>query len=601
MKSYIDFFETLKGEFVGSLKFKNKFIRLWGTTTIDGTEVLNNKFYISPGFGSKNVNSLLKHLGALQNFSSSSFKGTTSYYFYLNTSKSDTLSQLNINNIIASKINDYCDIGEEIKINLNFSNAGDYNYFKGFTKQQILDYVSFNYDIMYNTLDNYSVGETLLTSTIGSYILFDNSQHFDITLVESSVVAIPIKEKLDSWSDNYTTVYKAGISLNLYAKRKSSVNGTSNIVTHVVDEASEFKTESTLLQQFLESNTNESTTSGSEWIRNRIELTNDIWYKGNMRLSFLNDNSIKTKDKIKILLSSLDTGYTVPKTKWWKKVLGPVLIIIAIIVTIATAGAGAGVGVFLASLAINVGIATLVMTGLSMYWGKHGDPGAAQYMGRWIKVGSIISAVAGISAIVANIARQAALQSATTAATETAIASGSSATVTATSLGQTVTVTATPTVSAFGTTTAITQGGTGALVGQTASVGLADFVSAGWESMYGGMTSSFQSMASTGLKMVRFFTNMRFQSQAKSIQSEINAKTEQNDKASQELEQLNDKEVNIAVQDIKWYTDGLKIQSQIYDVDYLYGGTRFNIGRPSFITGRGINIISNDVFDVNKI
>ena len=101
--------------------------------------------------------------------------------------------------------------------------------------------------------------------------------------------------------------------------------------------------------------------------------------------------------------------------------------------------------------------------------------------------------------------------------------------------------------------------------------------------------------------MVRFFTNMRFQSQAKSLQSEINAKTEQNDKASKELEEMNDKEVNIAVEDIKLYTDGLKIQSQRYDVDYLYGGTIHNIGRPSFITGRGSNIISNDIYDTNKI
>ena len=115
------------------------------------------------------------------------------------------------------------------------------------------------------------------------------------------------------------------------------------------------------------------------------------------------------------------------------------------------------------------------------------------------------------------------------------------------------------------------------------------------------MTSSWQSIASTGLKMVRFFTNMRFQSQAKSLQSEINAKTEQNDKASQELEEMNDKEVNIAAEDIKWYTSPLKLESQRYEVDYLYGGTRHNIGRPSFVTGRGSNIISNDVFDVNKI
>lgn len=600
MKSYIDFFETLKGEFVGSLKFKNKFIRLWGTTTINGIEVLNNKFYLSPGFGTKNVNSLLKHLGALQNFSSSSFKGTTSYYFYINSSKADTLSQSNLNDIIASKINEYCDVGEKLKINLNFSNAGDYNYFKNFTKQQIFDYVNNDYDAMYNTLDNYAVGETLLTTTIGTYILFDDNQHFNVEVISGTVSAIATKVKLNIWDDNEVTVYKAGLSLEIQATRKDNVTGSANIVTHIVDEANE--EHKTTLQQLLESETNESTTSGSIWKRNRATgKTDDIWYKGNMRLSFLDSSSIKTKEKIKILISALDTGYTLPKTKWWKKVLGPLLIIIAIVVTVLTAGAGAGVGAFLTSLAINVGIATLTMTALSIYWGKHGDPGAAQYIGKWIKVGSIISAVAGISSIIANIARNAALQTATTAATETAISSGGTATVTATSLGQTATITATAELTAYGTTTTIVEGGTGALMSETVSVGLGDFVSAGWDSIYGGVSSSWQSMASTGLKMVRFFTNMRFQSQAKSLQSEINAKTEQNDKASQELEEINDKEVNIAVEDIKWYTDGLKIQSQRYDVDYLYGGTRFNIGRPSFCTGRGSNIISNDIYDTNKI
>jgi hypothetical protein len=108
-------------------------------------------------------------------------------------------------------------------------------------------------------------------------------------------------------------------------------------------------------------------------------------------------------------------------------------------------------------------------------------------------------------------------------------------------------------------------------------------------------------MASTGLKMVRFFTNMRFQTQAKSLQSEVNSKTEQLDKANQELEDINEKEIDICNADIKWYSDGLKIQSQEFDIDKLYGGTRHNIGRPSFCTGRGLNIISNDVYDVNKI
>ena len=182
-----------------------------------------------------------------------------------------------------------------------------------------------------------------------------------------------------------------------------------------------------------------------------------------------------------------------------------------------------------------------------------------------------------------------AIESAATSTTGTATA-------TASYLGQSATVTAS--ASSVGTTTVI---GSGAASGLSASVGFSDFVSAGWDSIYGSIAGSTMNTISSGLKLIRFFTDMRFQSQAKSLQSEINAKTEQYDKAQLELEEMNDKEVNIAVEDIKWYTDGLKIQSQVYDVDYLYGGTKFNIGRPSFCTGRGSNIISNDVFDVNKI
>lgn len=587
MKSYIDFFETLKGEFIASLKFKNKFIKLWGTHTLDGVEVLNDKFYLSPGFDTQKVQSFLKHIGAQKSYNSGSFKGTTSYYFWLNATKSETLSQEGINDIIASKINSYCTVGEKLKINLNFTHTLDYNYFKGFTKQQIFDYIVSDYDAMYNTLDNYAVGETLLTTTIGSYILFDDGQHFDVTILNAGVSAVPYKSRSNIWDDEYITTYKAGISIEIEASRRDNITGSANIVTHIVDEAYEY---STAIQQLLESSENEKTGTGLPWIKNRKKKTDDVWYDGKMRLSFLEDSSIKTKEKIKILLSALDTGYTQKKAKWWKKILGPVLIVLAIVLAVMSGGT---LGVVLMNIAINVGVSTLVMTGLSMYWGKHGDPNAAQYMGKWIKVGGIISAVAGIASIVTNIARQAAINSAMSTATE---AAASAATGTASYLGQSATVTAS--ASSVGTTTVI---GSGAASGLSASVGFSDFVSAGWDSIYGSIAGSTMNTISSGLKLIRFFTDMRFQSQAKSLQSEINAKTEQYDKAQLELEEMNDKEVNIAVKDIRWYTDGLKIQSQVYDVDKLYGGTKFNIGRPSFCTGRGINIISNDVFDVNKI
>jgi hypothetical protein len=222
----------------------------------------------------------------------------------------------------------------------------------------------------------------------------------------------------DNDLDRYITAYATGISIQFSAKRKSMVSSNSKIVNHIKDETDEAK--KTRLQQLIESENNESISDSYRWTKVRTGKTDDVWYKGRFRVGFLNDkNGIKTIEKSKILISAIDTGYTLPKTKWWKKILGPVLIIIAIVVTVLSGGT-LGPAAFAMALATNVGIAVLVMTGLQIYFAKHGDPVAAQYMGRWITVGQIISVASGIYALIANLARQAAVQAATQAATESA-------------------------------------------------------------------------------------------------------------------------------------------------------------------------------------
>ena len=596
MKSYIDFFETFKGEFVGSLKFKNKFIRLWGTQTIDGVEVLRERFEVYPNTKSEHIQKLLRHIGADKDVNSADMGSVRSYYFWINPSKAETLSQDNLEDLIAEKVNLYCEIGEKLRITINISDAGDYIDFKDFTRQQIYDYIVSDYDTNFNRLNQYAVGDTLLTTTIGLYIPFDEGEHFTVSVVNASVSSIPTKQKLNSWDhdiESYITVYKAGISVELEAIRKSNLSGSAKIVQHIVDEKKEYDT--VKLQQLLESESNESTDGGSIWIRNRKPSKTDyVWYKGQLRIEFLN-SQLKHKHKLAILISSIDTGYTKKKTKWWKKLIGPVLIIAAIAAAIIPGGQV--LSVILLDIALYVGIAVLIMVGLQVYWSKHGDPAAAQYMGRWIKVGQIISAVTGIAGIIANMTRQVAIQSATTTATAAAGAAGT-ATATATFMGQTATVTATTT--ATGTTTAIGVGaGTGIVT--TSSVSFIEFLSVGWDTAINGMTSSVQSMISTGLKAVRFFTGMRIEREAKSLQSENNSLREQYDKAQAELEAMNDKELNIAVEYIKWCTNELNLQSQVFGVDKYYGGTKMNIGRCSFITGRGSNVISDDIYDTNKI
>lgn len=570
-KSYIDFFETFKGEFLATTRFKNKFIRLWGTEYVDGIEVLKDKFVVYPNTSSQNVQRFLKLINAQEQINSAKFEGVTSYYFWLNSSKADTLSQDNIEDVIASKINAYCDIGEELSFTLTFSSNKDYNYFKGFTKTDIYNYIASDYDASYNQLENYAIGDTLLTNVIGSYILFDNQEHFNTSLVDAAVVAVPYAENITSRK----TRYKASIVIKLKSKRVSNVLASSSLITHIIDESNEANR--TALQQFLESSTNETVSNESIWIKSRRDKTDFAWYKGRLRVSFLNDKSLKTKDRVKILLSALDTGYTQKKAKWWQKLLGPVLIVIAIVIAVVTVGWGAPASAYLTAIAIATGISALTMTLLQVYFAKHGQGGAASYMGRWVKIASIISTVTGIAGMLSNLSRK----FATEAFVREAVKQGA----------QETTV---RTAAALMSTAELASAS--AAIGASVNVGVIGTVVK--EIVFSSVTSGWQSMVSTAMKVIKFAVDMLGKMKAKSMNSEINSLTEARDKVAEELEDMNDKELHIGIENIKWYTDELRSDNLQFEVDYLYEGTQMNIGRPSFYTARGLNVISDDVYKV---
>ena len=105
-------------------------------------------------------------------------------------------------------------------------------------------------------------------------------------------------------------------------------------------------------------------------------------------------------------------------------------------------------------------------------------------------------------------------------------------------------------------------------------------------------------MVSTAMKVIKFAVDMLGKMKAKSMNSEINSLTEARDKVAEELEDMNDKELHIGIENIKWYTDELRMDNLQFEVDYLYEGTQMNIGRPSFYTARGLNVISDDVYKV---
>lgn len=69
-----------------------KFKRLWGTTYVGGVEVLRNRQYYYPSSSrSSNFEKLFKYLGAYEDVTSSSPKGITSAWIYLNKNKGSSL------------------------------------------------------------------------------------------------------------------------------------------------------------------------------------------------------------------------------------------------------------------------------------------------------------------------------------------------------------------------------------------------------------------------------------------------------------------------------------------------------------------------------
>jgi len=73
---------SLKALFFNRIAYIRKFKRLWGTTVINGVEVLNPKVSVYPS-RTKQVDDLLKFLGIYKNISTANYKGINSYWLYL--------------------------------------------------------------------------------------------------------------------------------------------------------------------------------------------------------------------------------------------------------------------------------------------------------------------------------------------------------------------------------------------------------------------------------------------------------------------------------------------------------------------------------------
>ena len=552
MKTYIDLQETYKNLFLGSKRLKNRFKRYWGTTIVDGIEVFNQRLQVWPGTDNKNVVKILKMFGAYNSIKSASFKGITSYYLWLNPGKADGLAGITAD-IWVNKINALIPNGVDFSVVINYTDVNDPMKFVGWTKEQISTYVESNYASILSSMNVECRGDTVAQEAFGLYMPLDSDVNFKMDVTEATTTPIAYGAVV-----NGITTYRTGISVTYKVRQISPLQETDAMAVAILNETDINRVNK--LKVALDLYEDASITNEIAWIRNNTGVTDELWYKGYLRVAVTDSSYVSRNKFAEILATCIDTGYTKKKTKWWKKLLAIVVVVIAVVVSWGAAGAAAAIGTtaWLGSFALYLGISVLVLTGIQYALAKNGDIGFAQYLGRLVQIVGIVSMIAGVASFVQNFAKEAAKNAIMEALKEGAY------------------------------TKALQLSGEAAVaVAKNALTDLTSKATAIADNVsIGNVLELLGSKISTiGMKVASTFMDMRINT----AREDLRDAEELVQQSRKELMELTDREINIGVEDIKYYTQPLKVDNLVFEVDYLYEGTKYNIGRPSFYP-TGLNL-----------
>ena len=579
MKSYIDFYATLSGELLAKQKLASKLRKHWGVTTIDGIEVYNRAFTIWPGTETEATKKVLKILNIpIADIKQQSKDGITRMYLQFNSSKMDTSSYSK--EALATSIEADIGFNEWREFTLEITDSSDPAKFIGWTKEQIKQYVSENFETL---SAGYAINADADTANVDDYlgvyvIASASSIDFEVEVLEAGIVPIGVKTAHDEQEVDYsnrwvkTAIYQSGINLRYKYRRIGYLNDDSPIIKLMYDDLQYGK--STLTKQEIATigiprveAAQARSGNARVWLKKKIGKTDTLWYNGQLRTA--SSKLLKKHDYAKVVFGSLDFGYDKKKTKRWKKALGIVLIVVAIVVAVLTAGTGSP----LVAIAAGASAGALTATLYSMVLAKTGDYDGAQYMGRWAKVLGIVSLVAGITAAIQGFLRQAAQASVQEAAKQAGQAAASELTAVGAS------------------STASMAAGAAVEASTVASATIGDIT---MEGMMSSLQSSMTSMVSTpfsamstAMKVAGPLVEQREKNKAKqldSLSAEVMAQ-------QSEIADLYDKNLHMGLEDIRMYTKPINVDNAQFEVDYLYEGTKFEIQRPSFAR-YGLNIIT---------
>ena len=556
MKEYIDFYATLQGELFAKRKLAARLKKHWGTTNINGVEVYNSKFVVWPGTHTERVRKVLDIFNIpVSQINEQSKEGITSLYLKFDENKMDSSSLSR--EALATMIEAEIPFDKWGEFTLSYSDQANPAQFNGWTKEQIFEYVDNNYkSAIYQSVGLSTTGKIEgIDDYIGAYVLLDDGVDFLVEMLDASVVAIPVKPAHDPEEPNFNrrwekpTTFISGINVKIRYKRTGYLNDDSPVVKELAND---------ITYNSYNGRYNRGASVISFFKRRSSGKTNILWYNGHIRVSTAKE--LKKHDYAKLIYGSVALDFTKKEVSGWKKWLGPLIIVVAIVITVFTWGAASP----LVTIATAATLTTVALTVAQMILAKSGDFAGAEYMGRWIKITQIVSLVAGIAALVQNLARAAASQAVSQGA-GTAVSSGA--------------------VSTIGT---VTVEGTVVQLSEITFQNVVDGAISMVTDSVSGMT--WFDKLSSAAKVAGKLMDIREKNKIK----ELTSMSEEVKAQQSEIMDLYDKNLHMGLEDIRMYTRPLTQDNAQFEIDYLYEGTGFHIQRPSF-SRYGLNVISNDI------
>lgn len=600
MKPYIDFQATITRDMLASKKFKHRLIKYWGTTYVNGVHVFNKTYQFFPHHKSERHRRLYRLFGIDAQMMSQSISRSQvdECHFYFKKNRWTGVPILE-RELLANKINNFFPALVKKKVTLKMVDLSNPDRFYGWTKEQILEYVDTNYEELINTTDVQTTAGTMAEDAVCLYALLDNEGVFTVNVLEAG--AAPLKEYKSTYTGT-TSVNEAGdlvydtkdivtlktsIYLTIEVTRNRLVLDNSQFIDAVMRENSELRKRNLEMLQ----STNENI-SYQEAIRRELDDDNNDteendFFIGKYLKVACADSYFMNRDKfMRNIFNSLDTKIEYKekdKLSTWDRIL---LIFIAIVIIIFVPG---GIAVAAAVIAITYAV-------IQLSYAQSGETAKAEGMGKWVKISGIISTVLGIVNIINNYFQESAKQAAAEAAkegtkqatTETATAATTSATTdaavqastqaAATEVGKEVAQESLESFLASSSKTIVAPASEGLSL-KAGNVALT----------YGGKTVievGAKKLISKALELVLSLVSKREQARVKSAVEQrtylLDEAKEKADSTSQQLMELDDREIHLGVADIIASTKVIKTSQAQFEVDYLYEGTRMNIGRPSF-------------------